>query len=81
MSVVNALTKAQAPLGAANPTGRPLMPLLTELKQAFADGPYYRHAAPNGAGRPMGRRDSCKGQAFRRFGVHVVDGPADRRNF
>ena len=62
MSIVNALARAQAPSGAAWETGRPLMPLLTELELASVGGPYYRHGAPNGAGQRVGRRDSCKAQ-------------------
>ncbi len=59
MSVVNVLAEAQAPLGAAYQTGRPFMPLLTELNLASAGGPYYRPAAPNGAGGRVGRKDPC----------------------
>ena len=62
MSIVNALAKAQAPLGAAYRPERPLMPLLTELNLASAGGPHYRHAAPNGAGRRVGSRASCEVQ-------------------
>ena len=62
MSIVNALAKAQAPSGAAYQTGRPLMPLLTELNLAFAGGLYYRHAASNGAGRHVASKNSCKVQ-------------------
>ena len=52
MSIVTAPQGDQAPLGAPCTHGAASlfdMPLLTELETTFSDGPFYRHAAPDGA--------------------------------
>ncbi len=53
MSIVTAPQNDQAPLGATCTRGAASlfdMPLLTELETPFSGVPFYRHAAPDGAG-------------------------------
>src|ERR1019366_7974279 len=54
MSIAKLCCGNQAPLGAACPpasSGKPNMPLLTELENSLVEQPCYKHGAPTGAYR------------------------------